>query len=82
LSSTPGSLTLIRAQDAPYIPGAKDHCGWESIVRGGVNVLWAPGNHESMFLPPHLHKVGQFLKQGLLDAYAAEGTGATGTQNS
>jgi hypothetical protein len=68
----PGSLTLIRAQEAPYIPGAEEHCGWDAIVLGGVNVLWAPGNHETMFLPPNLHQVGEFLKLGLLDAYAAQ----------
>ena len=68
----PGPLTLIRAQEAPYIPGAQEHCGWDSIVLGGVNVLWAPGNHETMFLPPNLQQVGEFLKLGLLEAYAAQ----------
>jgi thioesterase domain-containing protein len=68
----PGTLTLIRAEEAPYIPGAKEHCGWDSIVRGGVKVLWAPGNHESMFLPPNLHSVGEFLRQGLLEAYGQQ----------
>ena len=68
----PGPLTLIRAQEAPYIPGAQEHCGWDAIVLGGVNVLWAPGNHETMFLPPNLHQVGEFLKLGLLEAYAAQ----------
>jgi thioesterase domain-containing protein len=65
-----GSLTLIRAKEAPYIPGAKDHCGWESIVRGGVHVEWAPGDHESMFLEPHLQTVGEILRRGLADSYA------------
>ena len=66
----PGSMTLIRAKEAPYIPGAKEHCGWESIVLGGVKVLWAPGDHESMFLAPNLHTVGEFLRQSLAEAYA------------
>jgi thioesterase domain-containing protein len=67
-----GTLTLIRAKEVPYIPGAKEHCGWNSIVKGGVKVLWAPGDHESMFLPPHLETVGQLLKQSLAEAYAQE----------
>ncbi len=65
-----GSLTLIRAEQAPYIPGAKEHCGWDAIVKGGVKVLWAPGDHESMFLEPHLDTVGVLLRQGLAEAYA------------
>jgi non-ribosomal peptide synthetase component F/thioesterase domain-containing protein len=68
----PGPMTLIRAKEAPYIPGAKEHCGWESIVLGGVNVLWAPGDHESMFLAPNLHTVGAFLRQSLAEAYAQQ----------
>ena len=68
----PGSMTLIRAKEAPYIPGAKEHCGWESIVLGGVKVLWAPGDHESMFLAPNLHTVGEFLRQSLTEAYAQQ----------
>ena len=66
----PGSLILIRAKEAPYIPGAKEHCGWNSIVKGGVKVLWAPGDHESMFVSPNLQTVGEFLRQGLAEAYA------------
>jgi thioesterase domain-containing protein len=67
-----GSLTLIRAEEAPYIPGAKEHCGWDAIVKGGVKVLWATGNHESMFLDPHLQKVGQYLREGLAEAYSRQ----------
>jgi len=68
----PGPMTLIRAKEAPYIPGAQEHCGWESIVLGGIKVLWAPGDHESMFLAPNLHIVGEFLRQSLAEAYAQE----------
>jgi thioesterase domain-containing protein/acyl carrier protein len=63
-----GSLTLIRAKDAPYIPGALDHCGWDAIVKGGVKVFWAPGDHESMFLDPNLQEVGQLLRENLANA--------------
>jgi thioesterase domain-containing protein/non-ribosomal peptide synthetase component F/acyl carrier protein len=67
-----GTVTLIRAKEAPYIPGAKEHCGWESIVTGGVKVLWAPGDHESMFLEPHIQTVGDLLRQSLAEAYAQQ----------
>ena len=64
-----GSLTLIRAKEAPYFPGAQQHCGWDAIVTGGVKVLWAPGDHESMFLEPHLQKVGELLRESLAEVY-------------
>jgi thioesterase domain-containing protein/non-ribosomal peptide synthetase component F/acyl carrier protein len=64
-----GSLTLIRAKEAPYFPGAQEHCGWDAIVTGGVKVLWAPGDHESMFLEPHLQKVGELLRESLAEVY-------------
>lgn len=67
-----GSMTLIRAKEAPYIPGAEEHCGWDAVVQGHIDVLWAPGNHESMFTPPNLQTVGEFLRQGLLAAYAGQ----------
>ena len=38
-----GSMTLMRAKEAPYFPGAKEHCGWDSIVKGEVKVLWGAG---------------------------------------
>jgi non-ribosomal peptide synthetase component F/thioesterase domain-containing protein/acyl carrier protein len=64
-----GSMTLIRAKEAPYIPGAREHCGWDAIVKGGVHVVWAPGDHESMFLDPHLQTVGVLLREGLASSY-------------
>jgi len=67
----PGSMTLIRAKEAPYIPGAEAHCGWNAVVQGEIEVLWAPGNHETMFMTPNLQTVGEFLKHGLLKAYAS-----------
>ena len=67
-----GSLTLIRAKEAPYFPGAQEHCGWNSIVKGGVNIMWAPGDHESMFLEPHLHTVGELLRQSMAAAQSVE----------
>jgi non-ribosomal peptide synthetase component F/thioesterase domain-containing protein/acyl carrier protein len=67
-----GSLTLIRAKEAPYIPGAMEHCGWDAIVKGGVKVLWANGNHESMFLEPHLQKVGELIRESLAEAYVQQ----------
>jgi thioesterase domain-containing protein len=47
--SIPVRITLIRAQDSRQVPGALETCGWERIAELGVEVLWVPGDHETMF---------------------------------
>jgi thioesterase domain-containing protein len=61
----PCRITLMRATDWQQIPGADIDCGWAQIAADGVDVLWAPGNHESMFKEPHLSVVGKMLSERL-----------------
>jgi len=63
--SFPGRITLIRATDAIYIPGAEPACGWGAMAFKGVDVQWAPGNHETMFVEPNLRVVGDILRRSL-----------------
>lgn len=56
-----GHITLIRATDAPYFPGADPACGWNELAQGGVDVRFAPGTHETMFLEPNLGALGEIL---------------------
>ena len=63
--SFPGRITLIRATDAIYIPGAEPACGWGAMASKGVDVQWAPGNHETMFIEPNLSVVGDILRSSL-----------------
>jgi non-ribosomal peptide synthetase component F/thioesterase domain-containing protein len=63
--SFPGRITLIRATDAVYIPGAEPACGWGALASKGVDVQWAPGNHETMFVEPNLSVVGDILRSSL-----------------
>ncbi len=56
-----GHITLIRATDAPYFPGADPACGWNELAKGGVDVRFAPGTHETMFLEPNLSALGEIL---------------------
>jgi thioesterase domain-containing protein len=63
--SFPGRITLIRATDAIYIPGAEPACGWGALAARGVDVQWAPGNHETMFVEPNLSVVGDILRSSL-----------------
>jgi hypothetical protein len=60
-----GNLLLLRALKAPTFPGADATCGWDSVVEGEIEVLWAPGDHETMFLEPNLTVVGKTVRDGL-----------------
>jgi thioesterase domain-containing protein len=55
----------MRATESHHIPGSDPACGWAQIAADGVDVLWAPGNHESMFKEPHLSVVGKMLSERL-----------------
>ena len=61
----PCRITLMRATDWQQIPGADVDCGWTQIAADGVEVLWAPGNHESMFKEPNLSVVGKMISERL-----------------
>jgi thioesterase domain-containing protein len=58
-----GKIILIRATDAPYLPQADPACGWNELAKGGVEVLFTPGTHESMFMEPNLSALGKILQQ-------------------
>jgi thioesterase domain-containing protein len=49
----PGRVTLFRATDVPYLTGADDSLGWTDVVQEPVEVVFVPGDHESMFHYPH-----------------------------
>jgi len=57
----PGRITLIRAADTPYFHNADPSCGWNTMAEKGVEVLFAPGTHESMFLESNLSETGETL---------------------
>jgi thioesterase domain-containing protein len=67
----PGRITLIRATDSVYIPGAEPGCGWGALASKGIDVEWAPGTHESMFVEPNLRVVGDILRKSLAKAEGA-----------
>lgn len=57
----PVGMTLMRATESQITPGADASCGWSQVAASGVEVVWAPGNHESMFREPNLGIVGRML---------------------
>jgi non-ribosomal peptide synthetase component F/thioesterase domain-containing protein len=61
----PGRILLIRATDAPQPAGGDPACGWNTVALEGTDVVWAPGDHESMFREPNLSVVGGLLRRHL-----------------
>ena len=64
----PIRLTLIRASDSREIAGAAPSCGWERVAQQGVDVLWAPGDHETMFSGENLRVTSSIVERGLLES--------------
>jgi len=61
----PVRVTLIRASEAREVKGATVSCGWERIAEKGVDVVWAPGDHETMFLGENLKVTSDIVRRGM-----------------
>jgi thioesterase domain-containing protein len=75
----PVRMTLIRASDSREVPGAAPSCGWDQIAEKGVEVLWAPGDHETMFAGEHLKVTSEIVRRGLAAAAAGDSQTSTGS---
>ncbi len=64
-ASYPGRVMLFRAADVPYVTGTDDTLGWKEVVQEPVEVVFVPGDHESMFHPPHAEFFSRHLRQAL-----------------
>jgi amino acid adenylation domain-containing protein len=69
--SLPVKITLIRAQESTQFEGATPTCGWETVAANGIDVLWAPGDHETMFRGANLRITATLVKQALAEIEAA-----------
>ena len=49
-----GKIVLFRALDVIDVPNSDEALGWRRIALRGVEVVFVPGDHESMFHEPHL----------------------------
>ncbi len=63
--SMPVRMTLVRATESVRFEGASLSCGWEAVAASGIDVLWAPGDHETMFRGTNLQVTAQLVKQSL-----------------
>jgi len=43
--------------------------GWGSVVKGRLEIHDVAGNHRSIFLPPHVNKVGEILSRAVESAW-------------
>ncbi len=69
----PGKIVLFRASDVVRISGTEPSLGWNVVAKDGVEVEFAPGDHESMFRDPHLLQFGKMLKRVLQEGEASCG---------
>jgi amino acid adenylation domain-containing protein len=61
-------ITLFRASEFPEsdpVLNADPALGWQDIALRKVEVIWVPGDHESMFREPNLAIFGKCLKKAL-----------------
>ena len=70
--SIPVRVTLIRAIDSLQFEGGSLTCGWDTVAESGVEVLWAPGDHETMFLGNNLQITAKLVSQSLADIEAID----------
>jgi amino acid adenylation domain-containing protein len=72
LEAYPGKITLFRPLETHH--AYRDPTlGWHELATEGVDVVWTPGNHETMFLDGNVEKFGQ-LVQEVMDK-ASNGSG-------
>ncbi len=69
----PGKIVLFRAADVVRISGTEPSLGWNVVAKDGVDVEYAPGDHESMFRDPHLTHFGKILRRVLREGEASCG---------
>ncbi len=63
--SYPGKVVLFRAADVAVLHGGDESMGWNDLVEGGVEVVFVPGDHESMFRKPNLQFLSQRFREAL-----------------
>lgn len=60
-----GRVVLFRAMDVPQLPGTDETLGWKEVVDYRVEVVFVPGDHESMFHKPNVDFFSSRLRQAL-----------------
>ena len=64
----PGKVLLFRATDVPQLPESDESLGWREVVQDGVDVVFVPGDHETMFHDSNADFVSERLRQAMRQA--------------
>ena len=59
-----GRITLFRPLET-NLTYRDPTLGWREVATGGVDLVWTPGDHETMFKEGNVEKFGQLLKEVL-----------------
>ena len=62
-ASYAGKVLLLRALDVPQLPGTDEALGWNEVVDEGVDVVFVPGDHQSMFHDPNIDVLSKHLRE-------------------
>ncbi len=70
LAPIDAKIHLFRALDVIDLHKNDEAMGWKSVARGGVEVIFVPGDHETMFLEPQLSVLRQEFSRAMREAEA------------
>jgi len=62
-----GKLHLFKAHNRMYYVDEQEFLGWKKFAKDGVIVYDIPGDHRTMFLPPHVKELATILQKILND---------------
>ena len=60
-----GNILLVRAQDNYYNNEFSNDLGWSNFVKGKVEVIYVPGDHNTIFWPPNVDVMAEKIKVDL-----------------
>jgi amino acid adenylation domain-containing protein len=60
-----GDITVFRTAKTTWLAGFRRDLGWRPFVSGDVNSVLLPGNHATMFEPPHLEALVAAVEEWL-----------------
>jgi thioesterase domain-containing protein len=59
-----GRITLFRATETDS-QGSDPALGWGEVAKQGVDIVWTPGDHETMFKEPHVTVFARLVAEAL-----------------
>jgi amino acid adenylation domain-containing protein len=60
-----GDISVFKTADAAYYSNGDPQLGWQTVTTGRVSICEVPGNHDTLFRPPHLLVLATELQRQL-----------------